>query len=151
AGSQGLPGNRYLGDFPKSIGGFQGDEFDYASADLTSAYANRLERYTRTLLYRTGDTQIAVDRGKSRERNRFTLLWHPAAAPDATQGSVTRIRKGEAAVDLQVFGSSSLVTSSESAPLLLSQFANSESARVQRLPVLYYTTVEGSAETLFVS
>jgi hypothetical protein len=151
AESQVLPGNRYLGDVPKIIESFQGDEFDYACADLTPAYADRLERYTRTLLYRKGDTLIVVDRVKSREPHRFSVLWHPAAAPGATQGSVARIRKGEAAVDLQVFGSSALVTSSESAPLLLSQFANSESARVQRLPVLYYTTAEGSAEALFVS
>jgi hypothetical protein len=151
AESQIIPDNHFLGDHPKIVASELGDEIDAVRADLTSAYGERLERYTRTLIYRKDGALIVIDRVKSREPHKFSVVWHPASATETHGLNPARIRHNDSALDLQVFGSLPLSSSSETAPLLLNQFEKSEKSRVSRPVILRYTAKEPASEALFVS
>jgi hypothetical protein len=118
---------------------------------LARAYGERLERYTRTLIYRKDGALIVIDRVKSREPHKFSVVWHPASGTEVRDGNPVRIRHSGSALDLQVFGSASLLASSEPAPLLLNQFERSEKAHISRPVILRYVAKEPSSEAFFVS
>jgi hypothetical protein len=149
--SQRIPDNHFLGDHPKIIQSSLGDEFDAVRADLTPAYDDRIERYTRTLLYRKNGSIIVIDRVKSQRPHKFTVIWHPALATETQGLNPAQIAKKASALDLQVFGSLPLQESRESAPLLLSQFEKSEKALISRPVILSYATKPTSLEAVFVS
>jgi hypothetical protein len=149
--SQIIPDNHFLGNHPKIVESYLGEEFDAVRADLTPAYAGRLERYTRTLLYRKDGALIVIDRVKSRKPHRFTVVWHPASGTEARELNPARILRNGSALDLQVFGSVPIQVSSEAAPLLLNQFQKSENSLVSRPVILRYAAKEPSSEGFFVS
>ncbi len=149
--SQRIPDNRFLGDYPKIIQSSLGDEFDAVRADLTPAYGDRLERYTRTLIYRKNGAIIVIDRVKSQSPHRFSVIWHPASATETQGLNPAHIHKNNSALDLQVLGSIPLQESRENAPLLLNQFEKSEKALITRPVILSYAIKENSPEAVFVS
>ena len=149
--SQEIPGNHYLDGHPKIVDSFLGDAFDYVKVDLTPAYDARLERYTRTLLYQKDGALIVIDRVKGYGRHKYSVVWHPVAMPQSREGNGLMVVHGDAALDLQVFGSNPVMPTSEIAPRLLAELEKMDVKTDFPLPILRYTTRESPGETIFVS
>jgi len=133
------------------VDSFLGDAYDYVEVDLTPAYDARLERYTRALFYQKDGTLIVIDRVKGRGTHKYSVVWHPVAAPQPREGNGLVIANGDAALDLQVFGSNPVMPTSEIAPRLLAELEKMDVKPDFALPILRYTTRESSGETIFVS
>ena len=119
--SQEIPGNHYLGGHPKILNSFLGDAYDYVEVDLTPAYDARLEHYTRALFYQKDGALIVIDRVKGHGTHKYSVVWHPVAVPQPREGNGLVVVNGDAALDLQVFGSNPVMPTSEIAPRLLAE------------------------------
>jgi hypothetical protein len=126
--SQVIPGNNYFGAYPRIVRSYIGEAASLVQADLTSAYASTLQRYTRTLFFVPGGPLVVIDDVAASVAHTYTLIWHPKqkVVDDSTGASSFRLSDGRDTLDLRTYSPMLLTAAQRPSPLPLVDYDRSE-------------------------
>ncbi|SEG67388.1 Heparinase II/III-like protein [Bryocella elongata] len=153
AESQALAGDAVAGASPKIEHAVLGGTAALLQADLTSVYRGKLERYTRTLLWKRDGTLVVLDDVASAEPHRFTQVWHPLQSIVETSLADGRFVLAHDAerLTMQAAASTALETRRGEAPMPLTSYELAETKVVSRPQLLFFSTREATKTAYLAS
>ncbi|SFR98608.1 Heparinase II/III-like protein [Granulicella pectinivorans] len=131
--SQILPGNAVFGASPSITHALIGPSASLVQADLTTAYAAKLTRYTRTLFFQANGPLIVIDQIESPTPHTYTQVWHPkqkVATEDLP--NTFRLTGGSHDLTVRAFATTPLATSQRESPMPLASYEKAEHESIER-------------------
>lgn len=147
--SQILPGNAVFGTSPSMVHHLMNGKISLVEADLTSAYAAKLGRYTRTLFYQKNGPLIVIDRIAADAPHTYTQVWHPKQRIDKVDAHAHRFRLTDDVhhLSVQTFADAGLTITQRESPLPLTSYEQAEREAITR-PARFEITTNKAERTM---